>query len=185
MTYYGSTELADSMRTVRKNTIIIAEDIPEEKYTFRAAPDTRSIVEMLVHIALVPRMEHQIHAVERRTTLEGFDYLGFMQRTRAEEQQPRSKAQVLDLLRYEGERCFAWVAGLSEDFLAERVNMPSGILPPSKSRFEMLLGIKEHEMHHRAQLMLVERLLGIVPHLTRRMQERMAKVTLARAAAQS
>jgi uncharacterized damage-inducible protein DinB len=27
--------------------------------------------------------------------------------------------------------------------------------------------MKEHEMHHRAQLMVVERLLGVVPHLTR------------------
>jgi uncharacterized damage-inducible protein DinB len=42
----------------------------------------------------------------------------------------------------------------------------------SKSRFEMLLGVKEHEMHHRAQLMLVQRLLGLVPHLTRARQQR-------------
>jgi uncharacterized damage-inducible protein DinB len=45
---------------------------------------------------------------------------------------------------------------------------------PTKTRFEMLLGAKEHEMHHRGQLMLIERMLGIVPHLTRHMQERMA-----------
>jgi uncharacterized damage-inducible protein DinB len=38
----------------------------------------------------------------------------------------------------------------------------------------MALSVKEHEMHHRAQLMLIERMLGITPHLTRRMQERMA-----------
>jgi uncharacterized damage-inducible protein DinB len=31
----------------------------------------------------------------------------------------------------------------------------------------MLLSVKEHEMHHRGQLMLIERHLGIVPHLTR------------------
>ena len=49
--------------------------------------------------------------------------------------------------------------------------------PPSKTRFEMLLSTKEHEMHHRGQLMLIERMLGIVPHLTRQMQERMAAVT--------
>jgi hypothetical protein len=30
-------------------------------------------------------------------------------------------------------------------------------------------------MHHRGQLMLVERMLGITPHLTRHMQERMAQ----------
>ena len=46
--------------------------------------------------------------------------------------------------------------------------------PPTKTRFEMLLGSKEHEMHHRGQLMLIERMLGIVPRLTRNMEERMA-----------
>jgi hypothetical protein len=29
-------------------------------------------------------------------------------------------------------------------------------------------------MHHRAQLMLIQRMVGIVPHITRQMQERMA-----------
>lgn len=45
--------------------------------------------------------------------------------------------------------------------------MPPGVQPPSKTRFEMILGMKEHEMHHRGQLMLVERMIGIVSHLTR------------------
>jgi uncharacterized damage-inducible protein DinB len=48
--------------------------------------------------------------------------------------------------------------------------------PPSKTRFEMLLGMKEHEMHHRGQLMLIERILGITPHLTRDMQARIAQM---------
>jgi len=42
------------------------------------------------------------------------------------------------------------------------------VQPSGKTRFEMLLGVKEHEMHHRGQLMLIERMLGIVPHLTRK-----------------
>jgi uncharacterized damage-inducible protein DinB len=46
---------------------------------------------------------------------------------------------------------------------------------------ESLLGAKEHEMHHRAQLMLIERQLGIVPHLTRQRQERIAQMRAARA----
>jgi uncharacterized damage-inducible protein DinB len=46
--------------------------------------------------------------------------------------------------------------------------------PPSKSRFEMLLSVKEHEMHHRGQLMLIEPQLGIVPHLTREREARFA-----------
>ena len=69
MTYYGAKELAQSFRTVRNNTIKIAEEIPEEKYGFRPAEGCRSIAETLVHIAVMPRVQEQIHAVEHRSTL--------------------------------------------------------------------------------------------------------------------
>ena len=46
-------------------------------------------------------------------------------------------------------------------------------------RFEMLLSAKEHEMHHRGQLMTMQRMNGIVPHVTRAAQERMARMTAA------
>ena len=52
--------------------------------------------------------------------------------------------------------------------------MPGGD-PPAKTRFEMLMSVKEHEMHHRGQLMLMQRMIGLVPHLTRRRQEAMAR----------
>jgi uncharacterized damage-inducible protein DinB len=57
--------------------------------------------------------------------------------------------------------------------------MAPGMQPPAKSRFEMLLGAKEHEMHHRGQLMLMQRMIGLVPHLTRQMQERAARMQAA------
>lgn len=56
-------------------------------------------------------------------------------------------------------------------------------MPPSKSRFEMILGAKEHEMHHRGQLMLMERMIGMVPHLTREMQARFAAAQSSQASA--
>src|SRR5258706_14914879 len=90
-----------------------------------------------------------------------------------------SKAQIIALLRGGGDDVADWLAGLTEEFLAEEVGFPQGMTPPSKTRFEMLLGMKEHEMHHRAQLMTVERMLGVVPHLTRQMQERIAAMQAA------
>jgi uncharacterized damage-inducible protein DinB len=60
--------------------------------------------------------------------------------------------------------------------LGEQVEYPEGMEPRMKSRFEMLSAPKEHEMHHRGQLMVVERMLGITPHLTRQMQERIASM---------
>jgi len=174
MNYYAAKDLAESFRTVRKNTLIIAQDIPQEKYAFRAAPETRSVGELLVHIALAHGFQYQVHATEHRTTLEGFDFPSLVKRFTAEEKEPRTKDQILEMLRSSGEKWAGWVEGLTDDFLAERVQMPSGMPPPSKSRFEMILSVKEHEMHHRGQLMLIERLFGIVPHMTREMQSRLA-----------
>jgi len=175
LNYYGSRELANSFRTVRKNTIAVAQDIPEDKYSFRAAPETRSVGELLSHIAVAHSFQQQINAKERRVNLDGFDFPGLMQRLRAEETIPRTKDQTLEMLRLSGEEWAGWLEGLDDAFLAERVTMPTGAPPPGfRTRFDMLLSVKEHEMHHRAQLMLIERMIGIVPHLTRDMQARMA-----------
>ena len=175
MNYYGAKELAESFRTVRKNTIQIAEEIPEDKYSFKAANDIRSVEKLFTHIALAPGFGYQIHAVEKRTTLEGFNFPALMQQVMAEEAKPRTKAQIVDMLRKEGEKWATFLSGLSEEFLGQVITMPQGGIPPSRTRFDMIASVKEHEMHHRGQLMLIERMIGIVPHLTRQMQERMAQ----------
>ena len=74
-----------------------------------------------------------------------------------------------------GERFATFLAGLDEATLSSVVTFPpTPTGPSSRTRFEMLLGAKEHEMHHRAQLMLIQRLIGQVPELTRRRQAMMA-----------
>ena len=175
MNYYGAKELAESFRTVRKNTIQLAEDIPENQYGFTPAEGTRSIGRTLAHIALSTQLQHTIHAGERRSSFEGLDFQTLMKRMADQEAAQRTKSQVIDLLQTEGEVWARFLDGVSEDFLAELFTMPPGATPASKSRFEMLLSVKEHEMHHRGQLMVVQRVLGIVPHLTRLRQEAAAQ----------
>ncbi|MGH9691366.1 MAG: DinB family protein [Candidatus Acidiferrales bacterium] len=177
MSQYGAKELAESFRTVRKNTTTIAQEIPEERYSFRPAEGTRSVGELLSHIAVAYNFQYQIHAKEKRTSLEGFDFPSLMKRLSEEEKQPRTKAQTIELLRSSGEQWAGWLDGLNDGFLNERVQMPAGATPASRGRFDMILSVKEHEMHHRGQLMLIERMVGIVPHLTREMQARFAAAT--------
>ena len=179
MTFYGGKDLASAFRTVRKNTIQVAEDIPESEYSFVAAPEVRSVAGMLTHIALATKIAEGIHKTKRLTTLAGFDFFAVLDRFKAEEAKTRSKAEILGLLRTEGEQFAAWMETLTPEFLAEMVTEPDG--KTAKSRFERLLGTKEHEMHHRAQLMLIERQLGIVPHLTKQFNERVAQLRAARA----
>jgi uncharacterized damage-inducible protein DinB len=171
MTYYGSKEIASAFRTVRQNTIQIAEDIPEDKYGFQPAPGTRTVGQTLTHIAMNTRLSRQLG---ERNSLEGFDFMKYRAEAEAEEKKPHTKAELIRSLRESGEEFAKWLETLPEESLAYVYNFPAGAQPPSRTRFDLMLGVKEHEMHHRGQLMLVERMLGITPHLTRRNQERMA-----------
>ena len=173
MTSYGGKELADAFRTVRKDTIQVAEDIPESKYDFIAAPEVRPVRQMLAHVAIVTSFWEETDG-KGITTMQGFDFAKLMQQAQSEEDKLQSKAEIVQSLRANGEKFAAWLETLTPEFLAQRVTDFDG--QTTKSRFERILGAKEHEMHHRAQLMLIERQLGIVPHITRQRQERMAQM---------
>ena len=170
MNLYEPKQLADSMRGVRKNTIAIAEDIPEAQYDCRPTPESRSVRETLLHIASMILFDFHVHEEQRRASMEGFDFRGFFAALPTYEKRASSKSEILALLRDDGERWCNWVEALPESRAAEIVRTRAGAVAPGKTRFEMLIGTKEHEMHHRAQLMVIERLLGIVPHITRNRQ---------------
>jgi uncharacterized damage-inducible protein DinB len=174
MTYYGGKELAAAFRTVRNNTIKMAEEIPESQYGFRATPDTRTIAQTLAHIAVGSGF--QLHMQRNKVTdLKTVNFMELMQKFGAEENKPRTKAELVAFLKAEGDTFASYLESLPESFLAEPVTMPPGAQPATKSRFEMLLSPKEHEMHHRGQLMTLQRMNGLVPHITRDFQARMAQ----------
>jgi uncharacterized damage-inducible protein DinB len=177
MSAYSGKELASAFRTVRKNTIQVAEDIPESKYDFVAAEGCKTVARMLTHIAIVTWFWEEVHGKKLKTMV-GMDFAGLSQRAETAEAKTRSKAEIIALLGSEGEKFAGWLETLTPDFLAEMVTESDG--KTAKSRLEGLLGAKEHEMHHRAQLMLIERQLGIVPHVTRQRDERIAQMRAAK-----
>jgi uncharacterized damage-inducible protein DinB len=174
MTYYGGKELAASFRTVRQNTIQIAEEIPETSYGFKAAEGLRTVGQTLAHIDMVSAFQTYVHQ-NNIDTLTKLNFSELHGKWGAEEAKPRSKAELIAFLETEGEKFASYLEGLPEALLGEPVGMPPGAMPATKSRLEMLLSAKEHEMHHRGQLMMVQRILGLTPHLTRQMQERFAQ----------
>ena len=174
MTYYGAKQLADSFRTVRKNTLAIAEEIPEDKYGFKATPEVMSVAEMLGHLALSPMWQIDVHT-RKMPQLDFAFFSERMQRAKAEQQLLRTKADITRALAENGEQFAQFLEGLDAATLESTVAFPPQASPGPKTRFEMLLGAKEHEMHHRGQLMLVQRLIGQVPHLTRQRQAMQAQ----------
>lgn len=163
MNFYGAQQLADSIRAVRRNTCSIAEEVHEDDYLFRPTADSRSVAEILTHIAFFSNLDYLIHEEEHMTTMEAFDFGRFLRDSVWQEKRLHSKSTLIKLLRDSGERWAEWVEFLPEPFLAEEVAQQGG---KSKTRFVMILGTHQHEMHHVGQLTVIERMLGIVPDLT-------------------
>ena len=126
MTYYGSKEMAASFRTVRENTLKIAEEIPEGKYDFTPAADCRTIGKTLVHIAMGPGFQAYIHG-NKITDLTTVNFGELMKDVLAEEAKPRTKAEIIAFLKTEGEKFASFLEGLQEPFLAEQISMPPGM----------------------------------------------------------
>jgi uncharacterized damage-inducible protein DinB len=140
MLCYGAKDLARSYRTVRANTITIAEEIPESKLDFAPAPGTRTIRQLLTHIALTDSFA-DLHK-EKRTSFDGFNFPELMGKLQAEEKAPRSKAELVALLKERGEKTAAWIESLSDEFLAEQFTQSPGMTPASKTRFEMIMSMR-------------------------------------------
>lgn len=172
MSVYGGKELAAAFRTVRTNTVRVVEEIPDDKFDFVAAPGMRTVRSLVAHMIWAPRMYEGFHKGNRITTLKGVDFGAVMADAGAFEALSRSKADLLAALKADGESYASWVETVDDAVLAETFTDPMGANP--KTRLENLMSVKEHEMHHRAQLMLILRLLGGVAPLTRERQARAA-----------
>src|ERR1700685_1322084 len=119
MNCYGAKDLAEAFRTVRKNTLVIAEEIDEKNYGFKPAAEVRTVAQMLIHIVHVPQMQEHIHGVLKLKTLEGFDFPAFFGPIMAAEQKPHPKFEILTLLNEQGEHFAHFLQSLSDEFLAE------------------------------------------------------------------
>ena len=94
MTYYGGKELAAAFRTVRENTIKIAEDIPESQYSFKPAPDTQSVAQTLAHIAVSAGFQSYVQKT-KITDMKTVNFMELFQKFQADEQKPRDRKSVV------------------------------------------------------------------------------------------
>ncbi len=138
MTYYGGKDLAAAFRTVRDNTIKIAEEIPENKYDFKPAPDCRSVrrdacAHRGQHGIPVSRPQQQDQRHEDR------ELHGAVPEVHRRRSKPRTKAELIAFLKTEGDKFAAFLEGLPESFLAEQVTMPPAPSRRRRARFEMLM----------------------------------------------
>ncbi len=114
MNYYSGKDLARNHRVVRKNTLQLAEEIPDAQYAFRATPDSRSVAETLAHVAASSRWPHQMHGVEKKTAVAMEDFGRYMQEAGIYEASLKTKADIVAALEKNGREFADWLETLSD-----------------------------------------------------------------------
>ena len=99
---YTAKDLGRAFRTVRENTIQIAEEIPADKYGFRPAEGSQTVAETLAHIAVTPGMQMRIHG-DRMTDMKFEFFQTYTSLRMAEAAQLTAKADIVKALHNEGE----------------------------------------------------------------------------------
>ena len=172
--------VAAAFRTVRKNTVQIAEDVPEDKYDFKPSPESRSIRQTLAHIAVATTFPTMLHG--ERIPIEKIDFMEYMKRVNDEEGKPRNKAEMVALLKDSGEKFAAMLEKLEDPFIGEVITFGPDAEPPSRTRFDMLLAIRG-SMHGDDDIGGTEqcelrRVLGVTAGVVSRMLKALEKLGL-------
>jgi uncharacterized damage-inducible protein DinB len=148
-------------KDVRNGLIEEVEKIPEDQISFRATPDTRSIAEILQHIVETQKI------LVGETCREDSNLLRQSFAAHAQEYAPgvqdvTDKQGLIDLLRSSIEAAEATVLSQT-DMWDTPMN---GITGQPTTKGAILMFASSHEMYHRGQLTVYERLLNIEPVLT-------------------
>jgi uncharacterized damage-inducible protein DinB len=162
--------LIESWKDARNGLIDEAAQIPPEQFSFRPTPETRTIAELLQHV--VESQKTFVGETARpdtnifRQPLEGH----------AREYAPEAagitdKNGLLELLRSSMETSEASIRAAG-DRLQDKTK---GFRGNEVAKFDLLTFAVSHEMYHRGQLTVYERLLKLEPVLTQRFREMSAK----------
>lgn len=153
--------LVESWREVRTGLINEASQIPEDRFSFRATPETRSVAELLQHIVQTQKV--LVGEVCREdTNLTRQSLANHLKEYALGVDEVRDKSGLLELLRSSLEPAEASIRGCGEG-LQRKMRRLDG---KEVSKFDFLNFAAAHEMYHRGQLTVYERLLGVEPALT-------------------
>ena len=159
MTYYGGKRTRGGvLARSGSNTIKIAEEIPENKYDFKAgarlpaaiAQDARR-TSRSTHAAF----QHS-HPRQQDHRPEDGELPGDCSRSSSAEeaQAARRRPRSIAFLKAEGDKFASFLEGLPESFLAEHGDDAAGRgAADEEPASRCCCRAKEHEMHHRGQLM--------------------------------
>jgi uncharacterized damage-inducible protein DinB len=154
--------IVNTWKEFRKGLIAEVEQIPEDKFTFRATPETRTIAEVVQHIVEVQKMLIG-EAGRADANLRRQSFADHVQEYAPEVKAVADKNGLLELLRSSMEVCEASIRS-NQDLMNGEMGGIDGKPTPKLKVVNFAIS---HEMYHRGQLTVYERLLNLEPALTR------------------
>lgn len=162
--------LIGSWKEVRGGFIEEVEQIPADQFLFRATPDTRSVAELLQHIIEVQQVLIG-EASRPETNLLRQSFVDHIKEYAPEVAATKDKDGLLALLRSSMDKAAANIRA-NEDKLGDLMKRFDG---REMTKLEFLRFASAHEMYHRGQFTVYERLLNIKPALTTRFEKLFAQ----------
>lgn len=150
-----------SWKDVRNGLIDEVEKIPDDQMSFRATPDTRSIAEILQHIVETQKIlvgetcRENSNLLRQSLAAHGQEYASGVRDV-------TDKQGLIELLRNSMNESEANVVDHADMWDAPM----NGLTGQPTTKGAILAFASSHEMYHRGQLTVYERLLNIEPVLT-------------------
>lgn len=153
-------------KDVRNGLIGEVEKIPDDQFSFRATPETRSIAEVLHHIVEVQKILVG-ETCREESNLRRQSFAAHTTEYAPEVTNAADKQAIIDELRRSMELAEPCIRSYAEKW-NEPMNSIDG-RPSTKGA--ILTFAVSHEMYHRGQLTVYERLLDIEPALTGKLKK--------------
>jgi uncharacterized damage-inducible protein DinB len=162
--------LIGTWKEVRGGFIEEVEQIPADQFSFRATPDTRSVAELLQHIIEVQQVLIG-EACRSETNLLRQSFVDHIREYAPEVAPTKDKDGLVALMRSSMDKAEATIRA-NEDKLGDLMKRFDG---REMTKLEFLRFASAHEMYHRGQFTVYERLLNIKPALTTRFEKLFAQ----------
>ena len=162
-------QIIDQWQDVRNGLIKEVELIPAQQITFKPAAESRSVIELLQHIVESERMLAGEMCRENTNFQRGF--VALMADHTGGVKDAKTKEAMIELLRSSMGETKKRVLGFGDASFEKMMRRFDG---KECTKLAMLNFTVSHEMYHRGQLTVYERVLGIEPALTQLFKKMMA-----------
>ncbi|WP_151893812.1 DinB family protein [Patiriisocius marinistellae] len=144
-------DFIERLENSQKYLILVAETMPEDKYNFKATPESMSFAENLLHIGYAMDWHSQSLLGGRPSKDWKTDTIYKVSN--------KSKKEMIATI----EKTFVETKNLIKEFDTTQLDDELDYFGLNRSKRQIFLLLSDHITHHRAQMLVYMRLNGLVP----------------------